>query len=287
MSVTAVTQPSYVRPVTLADALRTRAEHPTWVVLAGGTDLMVGDRLRDASGVIDLFDLPEATGVLASVSGFRLGAATTFAGLLRDRSLADGCPLLVEAARSVGAVQIAERGTIGGNVMTASPAGDLWPPLLALDAVAELVSVGGVRRVAMAEMGTGHRTTACRDDELLVAVLVPRPAPGTIHRWRKVGTRHAQAISVVSVAATAQVHRGAVVRCAIALGAVADRAIRLPDVERLVVGHHPDAALAAEVRDAVAGAIHPIDDVRATAEYRRATAANLVARFVTDVAGTC
>lgn len=275
----------YVRPRALADALAARHEHPQWAVLAGGTDLMVGDRLRGAPGVIDLFGLAELTGVADEPGGFRIGAGTTFAELARHASLVAACPLLAEAARSVGAVQIAERGTIGGNVMTASPAGDLWPPLLALDAVAELCSVGGDRRIAMTEMSTGYRRTACRDDELLIALMVPRPAADTIQRWRKVGTRQAHAISVVSLAATAQLDHDVVTRCTLALGAVDDRAIRLPEVERLIVGRHPDGPLADEVAAAVADLVHPIDDVRATASYRRATASRLVARFVRDLTG--
>lgn len=277
------TAPAYVRPSTLADAVRARAEHPDWSVLAGGTDLMVGDRLASAPGVIDVFGLHELVGVEEAAAGFRIGAATPFAHLVRHAALAAAVPVLVDAARSIGAVQIAERGTIGGNVVSASPAGDMWPPLLALDAVAELASVRGIRRVAMTAMSTGYRRTECRDDELLVALMVPRPRLGTVQRWRKVGTRLADAISVVSLAATAQMQHDVVGRCTIALGAVADRAIRLPEVEQLVQGRRPDRRLAAEMTAAVADTVRPIDDVRATAGYRRSVAANLVARFITDL----
>lgn len=277
-------EPGYVRPATLDEALAARAVHPGWVVLAGGTDLMVGEQLREVPGVIDVFGLAALTGVEEAPGGFRIGAATTFAELAHHVGLRESCPLLVDAARSVGAVQIAERATLGGNVMTASPAGDSLPALLALDAVAELGSVGAVRRVAVADLLLGRRRTAHEAGELLVALMVPRPAAGTVQRWRKVGTRQAQAISVVSLAATARLQHDVVAACSLAVGSVADRAVRLHDVEALVVGRHPDGALVEEVGAAVAESVHPIDDVRATAEYRRLTIARLAARFVSELA---
>jgi CO/xanthine dehydrogenase FAD-binding subunit len=282
-----VTQTRFVRPADLGEALAWRATHPDWCVLAGGTDLMVGARHRpDPTGVIDVFGLDGLVGVSLEPDGVRIGAATTYAALLHDPIVATHLPLLHHAVREIGAVQIRERGTLGGNVITASPVGDTLPALLALDASVEVASGRGSRRLAYEDFCTGYRSTDLASDELLVAVVVPMPDPDVVQHWRKVGTRQAQAITKVALAACASVREGVVVHPRLAMGAVADHPIRLHEVEEVITGKQPGPELALHAHEAVLAAVHPIDDVRSTADYRREVAANLVARFVTNLTGS-
>jgi CO/xanthine dehydrogenase FAD-binding subunit len=277
---------AYARPATLVDALATRAAHPNWVVLAGGTDLMVpGHPGASASGVLDLCGLDELHGIEATGDLVRIGACTTYAELLASELVSRHLSLLAVAAREVGATQIRSRGTVGGNVMTASPVGDLLPVLLALDATVMVASATSHRCLPYERFVTGYRSVDLAAEELLTAVELAVPAPGTQQHWRKVGPRAAQAISKVSLAATGLVVDGRVEHVRLAFGGVADRPVRLHAVESLVQGAPLGPALAEQVRDAVAGALDPITDMRSTADYRRDVAANLAARFVTTLAG--
>lgn len=274
----------YAGAASLADALQARVEHPSWLVLAGGTDVMVpGSGLTDAPGVLDLFGVDELHGVDVIGDAVRIGACTTYAELLASDVVRDTLPLLSAAARDVGAEQIREHGTIGGNVVTCSPVGDMLPGLLALDASVLLASVSATRTVPYERFVRGHRLVDLAPDELLVAVEIPRPEPGTVQHWRKVGTRAAQAIAKVAIAAAARVERGRVARFRLAFGAVADHPVRLHAVEAMVEGAVADATLAEAVGTAVRDALQPITDVRSTADYRRDVAARLAARFVTDL----
>jgi len=273
---------AWVRPRTLVEALALRRAHPDWTLLAGGTDVMV--RPPETPGVIDVFDLPELRGVSADGDALRIGAATTCTDLLESAAVEHELPALRAAAAEVGAWQIQNRGTLGGNVGTSSPAGDFLPVLLALDAVVELRSASAAREVPYAAFCTGYRRTALGPDELIVALRLPRPAPGTRQFWRKVGTRRAQAISKVMVAAAARTDEGGrLAHVRIALGSMADRPVRARRLEEALQGARP-AALARERVAALLDAdVAPIDDVRSTAAYRRAVAASLVARFLSTL----
>jgi xanthine dehydrogenase small subunit len=228
----------FVRPRTLDEAFQAREAHPDWTVVAGGTDLMVGVIHRPApAGVIDVFNLPGLRGISETgEQGIRIGAGTTYADLLRSEVVRDRLPLLHECAREVGAVQIQERGTLGGNVATSSPVGDTLPALLALNAVVELGSSQGTRHVPYAEYCTGYRQTQLLPHELIVALVFPAPPAGLVQFWRKVGTRKAQSISKVMVAASALVTDGALSRVRLAMGAVAATPIRLTKTEALLEG---------------------------------------------------
>jgi CO/xanthine dehydrogenase FAD-binding subunit len=274
---------AYAGPVSLADALQLRGEHPEWLVLAGGTDVMVDGAGKDVPGVLDVFGVAELHGVAAGEGRIRFGAGTTFTELLADDAVRDALPLLWAAARDVGAVQIRDRGTVGGNVVTSSPIGDLLPCLLALDATIVVASATGTRTVAYEQFVRGYRAVDLAPDELLVAVEIPRPATGTAQYWRKVGARAAQAISKVSIAAAARIDAGKVNGFRLAFGGVADHPVRLHAAEQLLEGMRPDAALADQVGAAVRESLDPITDVRSTADYRRDVAANLAARFVTTL----
>ncbi len=273
----------YIRPRSIEEAVAARAAHPDYMVLAGATDLMVDAKHKPVpAGIIDLWQTPGLVGIHETDDGIAIGAGTTWLEIQRHPKLAQHWTPLVAAAREIGALQIQARATLGGNVGTSSPVGDSLPALLALDAELELASVRGARRVPYHEFCTGYRKTALAADELIVAAHVPSPSAHVRFAWRKVGTRRAQSISKVMGAAAIEWHSGVVVSARIALGAVADRPIRIHAVEAAVRGCSPrDAALAA--RAALRSAIAPIDDIRSTSGYRREVAENLVARFFTDL----
>ena len=270
---------AYLRPRDLDEAVAARASHPDWMVLAGGTDLMVNaNHVAEPTGILDLWRLQEIGFVRVTDDAIAIGAGTTWHEVERHPEINARFAPLAAAAREIGALQIQARATLGGNVGTSSPVGDSLPVLLALDAELELASPRGRRRAAYRDWCTAYRKTGLAADELIVAAHVPIPGPATRMAWRKVGTRRAQSISKVMGAAAITLDGDVVVDARIALGAVADRPIRLAGVELSVRGLRlPDAADAA--RAAVATAIRPIDDVRSTASYRREVAQNLVARF--------
>jgi len=249
------------------------------MVLAGGTDLMVNANHRpEPAGILDLWRLRELCGIDAAADAVAIGAGATWSEVERHPVISSRLAPLALSAREIGALQIQARATLGGNVGTSSPVGDSLPVLLALDAVLEVASVRGRRRVPYREWCTGYRTTQLAPDELIVSATLPLPGASTRTTWRKVGTRRAQSISKVMGAAAIELDGDTVVSARVALGAVADRPIRLPAVEDAVRGQRLPAAAAA-ARAALRTAIRPIDDVRSTAAYRREVAENLVARF--------
>ena len=274
-------EPGYLRPASLVEALAARAAHPTWMLLAGGTDLLVDSNHRQPPvGMLDLWRLAGLNGIRQGDGAIEIGAGATWLEIERHPLVRVGFLPLAQAAREIGARQIQARGTIGGNIGTSSPVGDSLPVLLALDADIEVASVRGRRRIAYRDYCIGYRKTALAADELIVAVHLPTPAAATRMVWRKVGTRKAQSISKVMGAAAIVLDGNVVVSARVALGAVADRPIRLAAVEQAVVGLTLSQAAAA-ARLALPGAIAPITDIRSTSDYRREVAANVVARFFT------
>lgn len=270
---------TYLRPRSLDEALAARAAHPDWMILAGGTDLMVSAHHRPVPvGILDLWRQPALGGIRAEGATIVIGAGATWSEIERDPTVRASLAPLAAAAREIGALQIQARGTLGGNVGTSSPVGDSLPVLLALDASIEVASVRGRRLVPYATWCTGYRTTLLAPDELIVAAHVPVPGATTRTTWRKVGTRRAQSISKVMGAAAITLDGDTVVSARVALGAVAERPIRITAVEDAVRGL-PLAQAAEAARVALHTAITPIDDVRSTQVYRRDVAANVVARF--------
>ncbi len=273
---------TYARPRELREALDLRAGHPDWMLLAGGTDLMVNaNHKAEPVGIIDLWRFAPFGGIVVTDTAVAIGGAVTWTEIERHPVIRARLAPLALAAREIGALQIQARGTIGGNIGTSSPVGDSLPALLALDAELEVAGVRGSRRLAYETFCTGYRTTQLAPDELIVAAHIPFPGAGTYTTWRKVGTRRAQSISKVMGAAaiTLDGDGETVVSARVALGAVADRPIRIEDVEAAVVGQRIGPAAAEAARQALRTAITPIDDVRSTASYRRDVAENLVARF--------
>ncbi|HET6204176.1 MAG TPA: xanthine dehydrogenase family protein subunit M [Planctomycetota bacterium] len=270
----------------LGDAVETLATgDPDVRVVAGGTDVMVAVQAGTFRGraLLDIWRLPEPRGVRLEGGVLAIGALESYTDLQRDPLVRAHLPSLVAAAATIGGVQIQNRGTLGGNLANASPAGDTLPVLLALDAEVECVSRSGTRRLSVHDFFVGYRRTALRPDELLVRILVPIPA-GERLLFRKVGTRAANAISKVVLAACVRVRDGALESIRIGAGSLAPTPIRLPRTEALLRGRRLDPALADEAGLSVAAEVRPIDDVRSTAAYRRRAAGNILRRWLLELA---
>jgi CO/xanthine dehydrogenase FAD-binding subunit len=255
-------------------------------VLAGGTDLMVElhtGRTKPAR-VVDVWKLAELRGRRDEAGGLRLGALTTCAELARDPHVAERLPMLSAVAHDVGAEQIQARATLGGNLGTASPAGDLSVALVALGARVRLVSMRGARELDVEEFLCGYRSTLRERDELIESILIPARPAGERQLWRKLGTRRAQSISKVALAVCMAFDGGRVSAVRAAAGAVGPRILRLGTLEQKLMGARVDAALAREVGSACArGDIAPIDDVRSTGDYRRHALARMLATAIREL----
>src|SRR5918999_6349551 len=280
-------EPPVESPRDLASAydLLSDGDGGAWRPIAGGTDLMVqitGELGEPPDRVIDIWALDELRGISLESDALILGALTTYTDIRRSPVVAEVLPALAEAAATIGAAQIQNRGTIGGNVMNASPAGDTLPILLATDASFVLGSATGTRPIPAAEFWTGYRQTARRDDELLLRVRIPF-VPERIVRFRKVGTRRAQAISKVMMALAWRGDPGepwSDVR--LALGSVAPTTIRATKTEAVLDRALPTRETADLAAGVLADELAPIDDVRSTADYRRAVAPRVLHRLIRD-----
>jgi CO/xanthine dehydrogenase FAD-binding subunit len=252
----------------LDDALAILASEPR-MPIAGATDVYVGlnfGTLHEKK-YLDIWSCAELRDIAVKGNTLSIGALATYTDMIRSKAVAERVPMLVAASKLVGGPQIQNRGTIGGNVANASPAGDTLPVLAAMDAVVVLRSAGGERRVNFNEFYTGYRSSVRRTNELIVAIEIP--ALDGRQWFRKVGTRAAQAISKIVIAAV----RAPIPR--IAFGSVAATVVRVPKTEHALGAGKPiDEALAI-----LATEIKPIDDVRSTADYRMRVATNLVRQF--------
>jgi len=270
----------FFQPATWSEALAVKAAHPKAMPVAGGTDVMVEinlDRHRPEA-IIDLTRVPELTEWGMEGSSLRVGAGVTYARIIDE--LGDRLPGLAMAARTVGSPQIRNRGTVGGNLGTASPAGDAHPPLLACDALVELASSSGTRRVAARDFFTGPKRSVKRDDEL-VAAFVIEPSDGG-QQFAKVGTRNAMVIAVCSFAIS--IDRGRR-RVGSGIGSAGPTPLTAPEAERFAEGEldwegrrRLSEAAATRFGQLVAEAAKPIDDIRGTAAYRRHALAVLARR---------
>ncbi len=279
-------EPPVVSPATLAEAYQLMAEGD-YRPLAGGTDLMVqleADVAEPPAAVLNLWRLDDLRGVSYDGYDVSIGALTTYTELRGSPVIRARLPALEEAAATVGAAQIQNRGTIGGNICNASPAGDSLPVLLAIDATFDLGSTAGERTVPAREFWTGYRETALRDDELLLRIRFPvERARHT--RFRKVGTRAAQAISKVVMALSYRDDGGSWSDVRLALGSVAATTIRARNTEAVLEGHAPTEPIADEAAATLANEIQPIDDVRSTADYRRSVSARILHRLLREEGG--
>jgi CO/xanthine dehydrogenase FAD-binding subunit len=276
---------SYLRPTSLAEALdhlsAANQNAPRPVILAGGTDFFparVGRAVDD--DILDLTGIADLRGIAASDEGWRIGATTTWSEL----ATADLPPLfdaLRAAARVVGGVQIQNSGTVAGNLCNASPAADSVPPLLAMRARIELASAKGRRELGLADFITGNRRTVLKPGEIVSAILVPKPKKDAHSVFLKLGAREYLVISIAMVAVVLEVEDNVVSAASVAVGACSAVAQRLPYLEAELIGRRFNTALANRVEAAQFEALQPIDDIRATAAYRREAAAVLVRRALT------
>ncbi len=246
---------------------------------AGGTDLMV----ELASGAlahrhfVGIWNLPELRGIRESGDSVWIGAVATYSEIRRSPLLSAEFPLLVQAAAETGALATQNRGTLGGNIANASPAGDSCPPLLVYDAELELISPDGPRALAYSSFHLDYKRLDLRPNELIRGVRLPRGKAAWRQFYRKVGARRAQAISKVSLAAAAQVESGRIVDLRLVYGSVAPIPLRCFQTEGLLRGASLDAL--PDLRS-LPLEISPIDDVRSTAAYRRLVARNLLRLFL-------
>jgi len=277
-------EPPVASPRSLADAYALLAESSHQPV-AGGTDLLVlitGELGDPPERVLDIWRLDELRGISVDADALVIGALTTYTEIRRSPLVAEFLPALAEAAATIGAAQIQNRGTLGGNAIHASPAGDTLPILLAADAELVLGGVRGERTVVAGEFWPAYRRTARAEDELLLRIRFPLVADRQL-RFRKVGTRRAQAISKVVMALAWRGERDepwSDVR--LALGSVAATPIRARSTEAVLESAAPTAATADAAATALAEGLNPIDDVRSTADYRRAVASRVLYRLIRD-----
>jgi OHCU decarboxylase len=276
-----------IAPGNLPSVVALLARSPgEWLPIAGGTDIMV----QYAAGklpsrkLVSVWNLPELRRIEVLPDEIRVGAGSTYTDIREHEVIAREFSMLARGASWTGGIANQNRGTIGGNIVNASPAADSLPTLLAYDAELILVSVRGERRLPYAGFHTGYKKMRLAPDELIKTISLPRKFSGYVCHSRKVGSRNAQAISKVCMAALGRVAvtgPGETIEdVRIALGSVAPVPLRLRETERIVNGKIIDESLIRLARNTAIAEIKPIDDIRSTAKYRAAVAGNLVAEFL-------
>lgn len=281
------TQFALTAPPTLQDVLHQLALNPgQHTPIAGGTELMVAlaaGRLTQTS-LLSINHLAELRFIHTASNSITLGANTTFTDIRRNPTIARDLPLLIQSASWTGSIANQSRATLGGNVCNASPAADTPPALLVYNATVTLISSTGQRTIPYTDFHLAYKRSALRPDELLHSVTIPIPTPAHHHFIRKVGTRNAQAISKTALAAVALIQNQTLTEIRLAAASLADRPLRLYATEAaltqasLAPADFPDTLRRA--RAALATEANPIDDIRSTARYRSAVAANLLEQFL-------
>jgi CO/xanthine dehydrogenase FAD-binding subunit len=282
-----------IAPGNLRAVVSLLADEPgKWLPIAGGTDVMV----QYAAGklptrkLISIWNLPELRAIEISPEEIRIGAGCSYTELREHNVIAQEFPLLASAARWTGGIANQNRGTLGGNIVNASPAADSLPALMVYEAELILVSRRGERRVPYVDFHTDYKKMKLAPEELIRAICLGRRFSNYLHYARKVGARDAQAISKVCVAALGRLRGGVtgsvIDDVRIALGSVAPVPLRLTEVERIAKGKPVEPELVQLTRKMTSAAIQPIDDIRSTARYRSAVAGNLVAEFLQQLRGS-
>ncbi|MBV9084049.1 MAG: xanthine dehydrogenase family protein subunit M [Acidobacteriaceae bacterium] len=273
------------RARSLVDALEMLGSGDGWRPIAGGTDLMV---LFNAGKLpfekfVSVRDVSELRTIIVTDSEVRLGGAVTYTQIRQHATLQREFPLLCLAASWTGGIANQNRGTVGGNIVNASPAADSSPALLVYDAEITLISTGGARSVPYRQFHTGYRQTQLRPDELVSEIRLPRRRAHWRHYGRKVGPRKAQAISKVCLAAGAELEDGHIADIRIAVGSVAPVPLRCIKTEAMLRGGELRTGLLAQAQELIRTEIQPITDIRSTEEYRTLVVANLLTEFLQGV----
>lgn len=270
-------------PASLDEALALLSEEPgVWQPFAGGTDLMV---LLETGNLphrnyVNIWNLDELRGIETTEDHITLGALTTYTDVQANRILQREFPMICQAASETGGLAIQNRGTLGGNIINASPAADSPPALLAYDAEIELVSSSGSRWLPYHGFHTGYKQMRIRPGELLTRIRLPRTTADVTHYYRKVGTRKAQAISKVCFAAVGRKDKDHIADTRIVVGSVAPIVVRCVQTEDALRGRKLEPETFKSAHDCLRREITPIDDIRSTANYRLRVAANLLADFL-------
>ena len=271
-------------PASLTDVLALLNKEPgVWKPFAGGTDLMV---LLEAGKLnhrnyINIWGLRELRGIEGNDTHITLGALTTYTEVQAHPILRREFPMLCQAASETGGLAIQNRGTLGGNIINASPAADSPPALLAYDAEIELVSTRGSRWLPYQGFHTGYKQMQMDGDELLARIRLPRNTAGAVHYYRKVGTRKAQAISKVCFAGVGKMNGEQIDDMRIVVGSVAPIVVRCVKTEAALRGQRLDDETIRKAGVSFEQEISPIDDIRSTAKYRLRVAKNLLVDFLT------
>ena len=272
-----------VAPGTLPRVLSLLADDPgAWLPIAGGTDVMVqysAGKLPSRK-LVSIWNLPELRRIDISDSEIQIGAGCTYTDLREHETINREFPLVASAAAWTGGIANQNRGTIGGNIVNASPAADSLPALMVYEAELLLVSLRAERRVPYANFHIGYRQTQLAPGELVRAVCLKKQFSGYYAHARKVGARNAQAISKVCLAALGHPAIGVIEDLRLAVGSVAPVPMRLAETERIVKGNRIDPQLIQLAKTMAAKEVRPIDDIRSTSRYRAAVTGNLVAEFL-------
>lgn len=276
---------SYIRPTTLQEAVHALGE-TRGIVLSGGTDFFPARVDRPITEpVIDISGVRELKGVSVEADRVVIGGRTTWSEIVAS-NLPRGFAGLKAAAREIGSIQIQNFGTVAGNLCNASPAADGVPPLLALDAEVRLASTTGTRMLTLGEFILGNRKTARRTDEILTSVAIPRRLEAAASSFLKLGARRYLVISITMVAVTILADdRERVAEVRVAVGSCSERAMRLTALEETLAGASARPGLGKTVREKHVEALSPIDDVRATAAYRRDASLTLIERALEACVG--
>jgi CO/xanthine dehydrogenase FAD-binding subunit len=275
-----------VAPGTLQAVVSLLAAEPgVWLPIAGGTDVMVqyAAGKLPARKLVSIWNLPELRRIEVLPDEIRIGAGCTYTDLREHQIVRGEFPLLASAASWTGGIANQNRGTLGGNIVNASPAADSLPALLAYDAELILLSARGERRLACPDFHTDYKKTKLAADELIRAICLPRQFAGYLAYTRKVGARNAQAISKVCIAALGRTADGVIEDVRIALGSVAPIPLRLAETERLLRDKQIEPSLLALAKTTALAEIRPIDDIRSTVRYRSVVTGNLVEEFLTKL----
>jgi len=282
-----VKPPRYFAASTVAEASDILTAEEGAYVIAGGTDLVV--RMRDGlirpAVLVDIQRIPDLAAVSTGDGHLRIGATVTIAALLESVQVRRLAPLLAEAAAQMGAVQLRNLATVGGNLASAVPSADLAPPLIVLGAVARIAAAAGERTLPVEEFFVGPHRSALRRGEILTAVEVPLSGEGSGAAFAKFGRRSAQVLAVVNAAAWVRLRQGVVEDVRIALGAVAPTPLRVRAAEDLLRGRPPDPRHLDEAATAAARETKPISDMRASADFRRHLSRVLVRRALERAVG--